>query len=204
MKRLKLDTDTYTKLELEERKATMETYRIGAFGCMNEVPEYQIGDKWDEVKSDLNFDASFQPELCAQVHQLNILEQRNTDLGLFNEIMEWIQFHSNRDDSVKWGSAEFLSRKRVLGKIEQCMKTTHLKLQMSKVNLLSRQGWATVPTYDFPQTVLSMVHDETIMREENSLPKHNWWNGKHTLWGKTKNQSVDALLNLQKYAKLQV
>ena len=106
MKRPKVDTDTYTKFELEERKAEMDTYRSGAFGCcMDEVSEYKIGDKWDEVKSDLNLDASFLPAFCAQVRQLNILKQHNTYLGLFNEIMEWIKFHSNRDETVKWGRA---------------------------------------------------------------------------------------------------
>ena len=118
MNRPKVETDPYTKLELEESKAEMDSYRSGGFGC------------------------------C------------------FNEIMKWIKFHSNRDETVKWGSAEFLYRKRVLGKIEQCMKTTHLKPIMRKVNLLSRLGWTTVPIYDYQNTVLSMVRDETIMGEE--------------------------------------
>ena len=113
MKNAEAENGIYSKSELDEREAEMFTYRNGSFRCcFDEIPEYQMCDNMEDFKSDLNWDPpSFDPAFCAQVHLLNILEQHNTDLGLFNGITEWIKFHSNRKESVQWGSAQLLSRK---------------------------------------------------------------------------------------------
>ena len=54
------DGPTPSDPDLKAREEVMKQYRIGAYGCMDDVPDYPLNEEWEDVKSDLNFQATLQ------------------------------------------------------------------------------------------------------------------------------------------------
>ena len=116
----------------------------------------------------------------AQLHLINILEQHNTNLKLYDDIMKWIRLH-HEYQCVDWSLMCNNTRLQLLNQVVVSMGLRDLKPTIVKVPLISRGGYASVPVYKFTKMILSVLHDKSLMIKENFLDHYDIWTGMCTI-----------------------
>ena len=99
---------------------------------------------------------------------------------MYDDIINWIKFYHALNSFCGWETVTLDSSKKVVSNLEKVLNTEHVKPILSKVTLTSREGFATVPVYDFEHTILSILKDESLMKENNLLKDYKFWTGEYT------------------------
>jgi hypothetical protein len=110
------------------------------------------------------------PSLKAQIHLANILSSHNADLSLFNDITSWVKIHSEPERGVNWEGSEWMRRDKLLYNMESILQTEGMRPQQKTVHLTSDNTLISVPVFDFTAMALSMLHDNSLMKEDNIIP----------------------------------
>ena len=121
------------------------------------------------------------PSLKAEIHLANILSSHNADLSLFNDITSWVKIHSEEDCGVNWeGSERMRHDKELLHNMESILETEGIHPQQKTVHLTSDNKFISVPVFDFTAMALLMLHDNSLMKEENIIPNFDLHSGTKT------------------------
>ena len=123
-----------------------------------------------------NIDVNLTPSLKAQIHLANILSSHNVNLSLFNDITSWVKLHSE-DGRVDWEGSEWMKRDKLIHHMESILQTEGMRPQEKTVHLKSDNTSISVPVFDFTAMALSMLHDKSLMKEENIIPNYNLHTG---------------------------
>ena len=120
------------------------------------------------------------PSLKAQIHLANILSSHNADLSLFNDITSWVKIHSEPERGVNWEGSEWMRRDKLLYNMESILQTEGMRPQQKTVHLTSDNTLISVPVFDFTAMALSMLHDNSLMKEDNIIPNFDLHSGTKT------------------------
>jgi hypothetical protein len=115
----------------------------------------------------------------ALVDLANILSTcHKVDKKLFNCIASWARFHSNKDPNI-WksnGKANLWTRKRLLKRLSDTFNTEGLR-PTSKETVTHDGQKVTVPVFNFPSQVRSILDDPDVMNKDNimkGLDENTW------------------------------
>jgi hypothetical protein len=101
------------------------------------------------------------------------------NLSLFDDITSWIKLHSE-DGRVDWENSEWMRRDKLIRHMETIMHTKGMRPQEKTVHLKSDNSSISVPVFDFTAMALSMLHDKSLMKEENIIPNFDLHKGTKT------------------------
>jgi len=141
-----------------------------------------------DPKTAFQFKDNIPMHVVAQIDLLRILIDRRVDMGLFDDIMEWIHHHSTKN-KVKWGKRKLRKRKPLLKWIGKAFETECLEPIPKQVEL--SHSLVTVPCFDVVEQIMSLIYDSDVYKQSNLLQG----NFDPKTWRPTADLGEDDLLN---------
>ena len=115
---------------------------------------------------------------CFQIELADILGRHRTDLKLYDEIVDLVKSHSD-GNQLKFSSFALKKREKFITDLERSFDSSRMKPKDIDVELASG-GKATVSVFDLEAMILSLLHNESLMKEENLVPDYDLHRGKST------------------------
>ena len=123
-------------------------------------------------------DAAVPPSTVFSIELADILGRHRTDLSLHDELIELFQKHSN-DNHLKFDTGSLKKRGGLISGLEEVLSTKKLRPKDTTVTLTDGTK-TTVPIFDVEAMILSLLHDEELMKDENLAPGYDLHTGKPT------------------------
>ena len=124
-------------------------------------------------KQELNYP----PSTIAQIDLLNLINKHNVDLKIYDEIVDWLKFHSMKSE-MNWPDAKLLKREQLLGLLGKSAETSKFKPVVVDVPIPFNNSVASVPVFNFTAMVLDLFHDDMLMDENNLMDDFDIMTGK--------------------------
>ena len=122
-----------------------------------------------------NKDVELDNSYSFQIELMDILQRHGSDLGMHDELInllqKYLQFGKLDPEHV-----DLLTRKKFISTIEKDFKTKSLKPKHVNVTL-SDGTEATVSLFDIEHMILSLLSDESLMKDENLAPGYDIFTG---------------------------
>ena len=123
-----------------------------------------------------NSDIAVPPNWGFQIDLADILGRHRTDLKLYDEIIDLIKCHSH-GRQLGFSSDNLMHRHSFLKKLEKALGSDALKPKDVTVQLSNKTS-ATVSVFDLEAMILSLLQDETLMRDENIAEGCDYFTGR--------------------------
>ena len=132
-----------------------------------------IPDSFDRVL----YHCDLPPSVIYQIHMEHVIcRHRDVDLSLLDDVNNIVQLHVSRGLDLK--NSKLYSREQLVIALAEAFNMKQLKPKIVKVPTLN--GYASVPVFDVKSQLLSLLHDPTIMREENFAEGYDIFTGMPT------------------------
>jgi len=99
-----------------------------------------------------------------QLELSNIFNKNKASLKLYDDTIALFQQYIRGDDFNTF--TPLSTREQLFAQVERIFRTDSLKPTYGRVRL-TNDNLATVPVFDVKSMILSMVHDKSLMKEEN-------------------------------------
>ena len=107
-----------------------------------------------------------------------MLGRHHTNLSLHDEIIDFLKDHSDRK-YLKFSTENLMHQKSFTKKLEHSPESTPMKPKDIDVKLTSG-ATSTVSVFDLQAMSLSLLSDDTLMKEENLADEYNYLTGHRT------------------------
>lgn len=109
-----------------------------------------------------------------QLELISLFNKNKASLKLYDEMISLFNKYISSHDFTK--HTKLLPRKALLSKVENIFDTAEMKPTYGTVRLHNK-SLATVPVFDMKAMILSLVHDDTIMKDDNFAKGYNIFTG---------------------------
>lgn len=145
-----------------------------------------ITKQYDETKcpkeeAELPFTTRAGIPTCSrfQIDLADILGRHRTDLTLYDELIDLIKSYSS-DREMKFSSINLKKRRGFIKSLEETFKSQKMKPEDVTVKL-SHGKQTTVSVFDIEAMIVSLLTDETLMKEENLAEGYDLHSGRSTV-----------------------
>ena len=123
------------------------------------------------------FQCDLPPSVVYQIHMEHVIRcHRDVDLSLLDDVNEIVHLHVSRGLDLK--NSKLYTRDQLVNVIAEAFNLKQLKPKIVKVPTLD--GYASVPVFDVKSQLLSLLHDPSIMKEENFAKGYDIFTGMPT------------------------
>ena len=122
----------------------------------------------------LLFECDLPPSVIYQIHMEHVLRShRDVDLSLLDDINSIVHLHLSRGVDLK--NSKIYPRKQLVKVLTNAFNMKGLKPKIVKVPISN--GFASVAVFDVKAQLLSLLHDPSIMKEENFAKGYDIFSG---------------------------
>ena len=141
------------------------------------IPPVTVSDSdvpytWSSSASEPNQKAT--TAFRMQIEVLSLFNKNKASLKLYDQTMSLFNMYIASQEFNK--HTNLVSRKTLLSQVETDFKTADMKPTYGSVRL-HNNSLATVPVFDMKAMILSIVHDETLMRDEHIAEGYDIFTG---------------------------
>ena len=133
----------------------------------------------EEAKPPYRAQVGLPKSYCFQIELANILGRHRTDLKLYDEIVDLVKNHSD-GNHLKFSSFALKNREHFITALERSFDSSRMKPKDIDVELASG-GKVTVSVFDLEAMILSLLHNESLMNEENLVRGYDLHTGNPTV-----------------------